>query len=298
MMRRYKVSGVIVLLAFISVFCLSSCKTKTYEIHEVGKTITGADPTASIYQIEAYVYNIYIGLTGRKPTQSEFYAARQALINSQANRVARGSFIRQVVYMDEFYYNLYNLMRKDLMEDADTSEIREEYQDAVARSIDTTYQSAWPKYAEMKKQYEDIINIPNDLKATNIGMTGLYRRGTDNDIYDQINMGSENFVVSCFTFYLGRYPTLEELDQSKKMVDSRQAVLFLQNGANKQDFMNIFFSSPHYKEGVIRRLFKRFLYRDPSAAELERYLVNLAEDKAYQELFVALFSSDEYYRQQ
>lgn len=262
------------------------------------KTITGADPTASIYQIEAYIYNIYIGLTGRKPTTSEFSSARQSLINSQANRVARTNFIRQIVYMDEFYYNLYNLMRKDLLEDADTSEITYEYSVVLGRLADTMYQSAWPRYLEMKKQYEDIMRIPQDLKDTTIGMTGLYRRGTDNDIYDQINMGSENFIVSCFTFYLGRYPTFEELESGKKMVDSRQAVFFLQNGANKQDFLDIFFSSPHYKEGLIRRLFKRFLYREPDAAELERYLVNLAEDQAYQELFVALFSSDEYYRQQ
>jgi hypothetical protein len=298
MKKLLKASTILYLFLSGTAIFLGSCKTKTYEVVEVTKTLTGADPTASIFQIEAYVYNIYIGLTGRKPTQSEFYAARQSLISSQASRVARTSFVRQIVYMDEFYYNLYNLMRKDLLEDTDTSEIRYEYSVALSRLSDTVYQSAWPKYMEMKKQYEDIMNIPGDLKTASIGMSGLYRRGTDNDIYDQINMGSENFVVSCFTFYLGRYPTLEELEQGKKMVDSRQAVLFLQNGANKQDFLNIFFNSPHYKEGVIRRLFKRFLYREPNAAELERYLVNLAEDKAYQELFVALFSSEEYYRQQ
>lgn len=285
-------------LFLIALVFSSGCKTKTWEVVEVKKTITGADPTASIYQIEAYIYNIYIGLTGRKPTASEFSSARQLLINSQASRVARTNFIRQIVYMDEFYYNLYNLMRKDLLEDADTSEITYEYSVVLGRLTDTMYQSGWPRYLEMKKQYEDIMRIPQDLKDTTIGLTGLYRRGTDNDIYDQINMGSENFIVSCFTFYLGRYPTFEELESGKKMVDSRQAVFFLQNGANKQDFLDIFFSSPHYKEGLIRRLFKRFLYREPTASELEKYLVNLAEDQAYQELFVALFSSDEYYRQQ
>jgi len=285
-------------LSLLALFFFSGCKTKTWEVVEVKKTITGADPTASIYQIEAYIYNIYIGLTGRKPTSAEFASARQSLIASQANRVARGSFIRQIVFMDEFYYNLYNLMRKDLLEDADTSEISYEYSVALGRLSDTIYASSWPRYLEIKKQYEDIMRIPQDLKDTTIGMSGLYRRGTDNDLYDQINMGSENFIVSCFTFYLGRYPTFEELESGKKMVDSRQAVFFLQNGANKQDFLDIFFSSPHYKEGLIRRLFKRFLYREPTAPELEKYLVNLAEDQAYQELFVALFSSDEYYRQQ
>lgn len=295
MLRPVPIPAVLMLIVLMS---LSACKTKTWEVVDIKKEITGADPTASIYQIEAYVYNIYIGLTGRKPTQAEFSSARQSLISSQANRVARSAFVRQVVFMDEFYFNLYNLMRKDLLEDADTSEITNEYNMVLGRLADTINSSSWPRLQEMKKQYEDIMQIPADLKTTTIGMTGLYRRGTDNDIYDQINMGSENFVVSCFTFYLGRYPTLEELDNGKKMVDSRQAMLFLQNGANKQDFLNIFFSSSHYKEGVIRRLFRRFLYREPTAAELERYLVNLAEDQAYQELFVALFSSDEYYRQQ
>lgn len=290
--------GKVIFLLFCVFILLAGCKSKSWEVHEIHKDLGGGDPTASIYQIDAYIYNIYIGLTGRKPDSTEYNQAREALIAAQASRIGRTAFIRGIVEKDEFYENLYSLMRKDVLEDADTSTIREEYNVTLSWLADPQFQSSWSLLEEMKKEYEDLMRIPEDLKNSTIGITGLYRRGIDNDIYDQINMGTENFVVSCFTFYLDRYPTQEELEQSKKMVDSHPAFLFLQHGANKQDFLDIFLNSPAYKEGLIRRLFKRFLYREPSAYERDLYLQNLADDKEYKELFVAVFSSEEYYRQQ
>jgi len=277
---------------------ISGCKQKTWEVTDVSKEITGADPTASIFQIEAYIYNIYIGLTGRKPSAAEFEEARKLLISSQADRISRVAFVRTIFTKDEFYYNLYDLMRKDVMEDTDTTTILEEYQEAVQRLSDPGYQSQWARYEELKTEYEQLMQSVSALKAEQMGLTGLYRRGIDNDIYDEINMGSENFVVSNFTFFLGRYPTEQELEEGKKMVDSRSSMLFLQSGNNKNDFLNIFFGSLDYKEGLIRRLFERYLYRAPSSYERDIYIERLGEDHEYKELIVALFSSDEYYRQQ
>jgi hypothetical protein len=277
---------------------VSGCKQKTWEVVDISKEIKGADPTASIFQIEAYIYNIYIGLTGRKPSEVEFQEARKLLIGSQADRISRVAFVRSIFEKEEFYYNLYDLMRKDVMEDTDTVTIREEYEEAVQRLSDPGYQSQWARYEELKKEYEMLMQSVSDLRSDQMGLTGLYRRGVDNDIYDEINMGSENFVVSNFTFFIGRYPTEQELAEGKKMVDSRSAMLFLQSGNNKYDFLNIFFESLDYKEGLIRRLFERYLYREPSAYERDIYIERLGEDKEYKELIVALFSSDEYYRQQ
>lgn len=290
--------GIHHLLFFVLLLCVSGCKQKTWEVVEVSKEIKGADPTASIFQIEAYIYNIYIGLTGRKPSTSEFQEARKLLIGSQADRISRVAFVRSIFDKEEFYFNLYDLMRKDVMEDTDTITIREEYEEAVQRLSDPGYQSQWARYEEIKQEYEMLMQSVPDLKADQMGLTGLYRRGVDNDIYDEINMGSENFVVSNFTFFLGRYPTEQELAEGKKMIDSRSAMLFLQSGNNKHDFLNIFFQSLDYKEGLIRRLFERYLYRAPSAYERDIYIERLGEDKEYKELIVALFSSDEYYRQQ
>jgi hypothetical protein len=45
-------------------------------------------------------------------------------------------------------------------------------------------------------------------------------------------------------------------------------------------------------------LFERYLYRAPSSYERDIYIERLGEDHEYKELIVALFSSDEYYRQQ
>jgi len=292
-----RISGYCKILLGVLLF-LMACKKQTWEITDVHKEIKGSDPTASIYQIEAYIYNLYIALTGRKPDAQEFATARQDLIAAQADRVSRVAFVRTLLDTDEFYDNLYALMRKDILDNIDTMQITREYQEVLDFLAAPQFRPLWPRFEEMKLQYEMLMRSPQDLKNETIGISGLYRRGVHNEVYDEINMGSENFVVSCFTFFLGRYPTEEELEESKKMVDSRNAVLFLQTGSHKQDFLDIFFASQNYKEGLIRRLFSRYLFREPSSYERDIYIERLSDDREYKELLIALFSSDEYYRQQ
>ena len=61
----------------------------------------------------------------------------------------------------------------------------------------------------------------------------------DNYFYDQVNMGSENFVKGSFSDLFRRIPTASELTNAVTMVDNNPAILFMENGDSKGDFILI-----------------------------------------------------------
>jgi hypothetical protein len=140
----------------------------------------------------------------------------------------------------------------------------------------------------------EMQNIPADLASDAINTIELHRRCVNNYFYDQLNMGSLNFVVSVFQNFLYRYPTVNELDEGIKMVDGQSAILFLQAGTTKDDFLNIFFNSDDYFEGQVRNLYLRYLFREPSSAEMSIEATQYKQDKDYIKLQKSILSEDEY----
>ena len=111
---------------------------------------------------------------------------------------------------------------------------------------------------------EDII--PELISGT-ISFNDVHKRCVFNPFYDQINMGTENFVVSMFQNFFYRYPTTSELLTSSDMVNGNQEILFFKIGQSKEDFINYFLESDEYHEGQIRLAFLRFIFREPTNIE-------------------------------
>ena len=107
-------------------------------------------------------------------------------------------------------------------------------------------------------------------------------------------MGSENFVVSTYQNFLFRYPTNAELAAGKNIVDGNTSVVFLKVGKSKYDYIKIFFGTDDYYEGQVRYIFKKYLFREPSSAEIYLYSDIYKSTNDYKELEKAVFSLDEY----
>jgi hypothetical protein len=107
-------------------------------------------------------------------------------------------------------------------------------------------------------------------------------------------MGTENFVVSCFQHFLSRYPTAHELEQSKKMVDGTPAVLFLQSGQSKKEFISIFFSSWDYYEGLVVNLYSRLLYRKPTSVEMGLATQKFQQSMDYEQMQKDILVTNEF----
>ena len=71
-------------------------------------------------------------------------------------------------------------------------------------------------------------------------MDSMHVRLMDNLVYDQINMGTFNFVISAFDNLLYRYPTDAEYEAGYTMVeDNVSTTLMGQSGTNRGDFIRI-----------------------------------------------------------
>src|SRR5439155_24666436 len=126
---------------------------------------------------------------------------------------------------------------------------------------------------------------PNDLKTHQLDISHLHSRCANNYFYDQINMGTDNFVTSCFQHFLNRYPTTYELTQSKNIVDGVvPGILFLQSGQGKPDFLNIFFNSLNYDEGLVTTLYRRFLLRAPASIEMGNATEKFQQTHNYEQI--------------
>ncbi|MDX5325598.1 MAG: hypothetical protein LPK80_04980 [Bacteroidota bacterium] len=284
------------LLSLMIIMVLSMACTKE-EIRVTKVEYTPEDPTLTEAQLIHYVNRIYISLTGRKPDSTELNGALQNLLVDPYNEIVRRSIISAVMQADDHSFYLWTQARNAYLDGVDTAAINDRY-----RYYRNLAQNAPPgpsqeQYEYQAKRLKRVTHVPDGLLNDSIDIIEAHRRIIDNEIYDQINMGTENFVVSAFQNFLFRYPTATELQQGKKMVDGGQAVLFLRSGMGKPGFIDIFFDSNEYFEGQIRTLFKDYLYREPTTPELDDWASRYQMNKDYSAIQTDILASDEYLRQ-
>jgi hypothetical protein len=242
---------------------------------------------------ENYVNRIFITLQGRKATDLEFNEAKQ-LLGEEALILDRIALVSNVFNSDLYYTKLYEDARADYLDGLDTNQIQQDYLVYV-----NLLNSVSPDLKEILEveiaRLEQLLEIETMLKSGDIGTTDLHKRMVDNLYYDEINMGTENFVVATFQNFLFRYPTDDELENSSLMIEGSNGVLFLKAGFSKKDFIDIFFSSQSYFEGQVLTLFRKHLFRDPNTAEMFDKTILYASEKGYQDLQRELLTSDEYF---
>ena len=133
---------------------------------------------------------------------------------------------------------------------------------------DTTYKFQWPYLQYETDRLIAMRNAYADYISNRIELKDLQSRMCNNYIYDQINMGSANFVISTFQHLINRNPTSEEQSSGISMIDGNNSVLFLLSGSSKDDYLNIFTTSSNYFEGQVVFMFLRYLNRTPTTVEM------------------------------
>ena len=271
---------------------LFSCKKDEF-IHIPDNT---APPDTTIAQItiENYVNRCYIGLLGRKADNTEFSLAVGQLSTAKFTISSRQSFVDGITSKTDYSWNLFNLGKSKYLSGLDTADVNETIFLFDILLNDPGYQAIWPYLQTERAKLVLFLDIPGDLIAGNLSVKDMQRRMIYNYAYDQINMGTQNFVVSLFQHFLSRYPTADELSNSEKMVDGIPALVFLGQGKSKDDFLDIFFSSTDYYEGQVREVFNRFLYREPGATEEQSLSNEYRNTSNFKNLLKTVLSSDEY----
>jgi len=282
---------------FLVIFILGAASC----IKEESNLITGnnapKDEAITPLSIDNYINRVYISLLGRKASDSEFIAAQalfQADPAAQANRI---TLLAQVQANPEYKTNLVYRTKLDLLEGVDSATIIRDYQQILAILQDPSKQSLYPAYEVIKLKLEALLEISANYQAGAIHYMEVQRRCIDNMYYDQINMGTENFVVSMFQHFLDRYPSGQELSNGKAMVDGNNSSLFLQTGVGKDEFISIFFNSSAYAEGLVHNVARQYLFRKATQDEVLLLAPNYLQGFHIEAVHAYYLSSDEYFKQ-
>jgi len=241
-----------------------------------------------------FVQKAYIGILGRKPLDSEWEEASDIFEDQGFTPESRREVLNRILQDPTFYDREFELWRAELLNNTDTAQIKTSM-GALQSLINN------PAYASMREQLivelnrlNKLLTCPADLKSGSITISGMQKRCIDNLFYDEINMGSLNFVISTIQHFMLRSPTAYEQQEGVKMVDGFSSVLFLQVGDSKEDYMKIFFESSDYAEGQVLLMFNRFLFRSPSSEEMVYHSGRFKESGDYKMLMGDILQSNEF----
>jgi hypothetical protein len=279
-------------LLLVVVTLLPACKKDEIIIDD---NTAPPDSTISTLIVENYVTKCYISLLGREPNSQEEIDAIATLTNGNMSVASRKLILDEIMDYPEYRtkvleYNSIKLLNGLL----DTAVLQEQIYTYI-------FIQQQPEYAFLYDEIQAIIdnltvlrNTPAAFSNGDFGMQEMHRRLVYNDFYDQINMGSFNFVLSMFNNFLYRDPSADEHESGITMVDGFVAVLFFETANSKEDFIDIFLGSDDYFEGQVRELYARYLFREPTSAEQGYHSVRYKESSNYERLQNDILSTDEF----
>jgi len=255
-----------------------------------------APPDKTIENItkENYINKLYISILGRQATNSEFDTGLLIINKNNLSLANREELVDSVLTDEAYFHNEYRIIRNDVINGVDTSEITLQIsiiEQTIAGTNDQDYINLLSYYLAKLYLMEDIIP---DLTSENINFINVQKRCVFNHFYDDINMGTENFVVSMFQNFFLRYPTTAELETGSDMVDGIQTILFFKIGQTKEDFIDHLLANNEYFEGQIRLTYLRFLFREPTAEEIALIATLYKNDLNFKAMQKRILTTDEY----
>ena len=272
---------------------ISSCE-KEVVVETVTGNVAPDDETIEDIIYSNYVQKLYISLLGRKPKDTELATDIVSLKVSSLSTESRNTLIAKVVAQEEYYDNEYNIMLADLLHNADSAAFQESkyvYEFALTLTV-TPLEIALITNALEK--LEPLIALEGNLKSGSKSIKEAHEILVDNLIYDEINMGAENYVVSLFQNFLLRYPTTVELESGAGVYGGTPGILFNSSAKNKDELILLFFNYAEYYEGQVRINYLRFLYREPTNDEIVLLAVQYQNTGDYKALQSYILSLDEY----
>jgi len=278
-------------LAAICLGVLAGCKKEEVLVLD---NAAPPDSTISTLILENYVNKCYISLLGREPSDLEEAEAVATLTSGNLNAVSKQQMLDVIISRPEYTDKLveYNSIR--LLTTYDTTEIQGQIIIFTIALQDPQNAAFYDFIQEAIDDLNTLLETPADLAAGIIGMQEMHRRLVDNLVYDQINMGSFNFVLSMFNNFLFRDPTVAEQEAGVTMVNDFVAIMMLETGNSKEDFIEIFLSSDDYYEAQVRELFARYLFRAPNSEEQNYHAVRYRDSNDFGRLQKDILSLDEF----
>jgi len=252
------------------------------------------DSTITAIEQSNYITRLHVILLNRKPSQSEIELTLSQLQIDPYDVTLRSAIVANLQAQPEATFVLFQGLCNRYLDGADTAGIRQDRDYYQGRADNANNQSSQTYYQGLADRMSELYMVPFWLGWGTASYDDVQQIIVDNSIYDEINMGTENFCVSLFQNYFLRYPTLVELVEAKTMVNGKAGMLFGINGDSKSDLLDIFFSQNEYRQGVIQGMFQQYLLRNPNLYEANQAMHQLVNGLTFLQLQNQLLSSHDY----
>lgn len=279
---------------------LLSCKKETITTHENLVADGNTPPNyngVSTTQMKIYVNKMYVDLLGMQPSDSVLNEHAVYLKQMGLTLEARDTIIDLILLEDAYYERLFSVLSSKMLESTSRYQIEQEEltYDFVAAQLYASGDTLTAQVAEVIRDQFTFLKESDSLyKVGNITLNEFYAAFCTNAIYDEINMGSLNFAISCFENYFYRAPSGQETTNSVDMIDGQSSPLLGTDGNSKFDFIEIITGSDEFYQGLVIDNFITYLSRNPSSYEMfaESNKIRVTDDLA--ELKKSILRTDEY----
>lgn len=286
---RKKLTHIYICMLFL---IISGCKKE--ETVTVSGNNAPVDNTISELKIENYVNKTFISVLGREPQSIELKYYKQEFLTKGFSVDQRKIFIDDVIDIADYRVHLYGINHSAILQNMDTNEYSQFISIYQILLSDTTYYAFWNIIIFEQNRLKALQQFTDPWLNGTKKISDMHRLMVYNYFYDQINMGSLNYVNTVFQQFLKRNPTQYEQTSGVAMVDGQAAILLGKTGATKEDFNDIIFSSADYYEGAVRELFQRFMFREPTNLELSTLTQKYKSQQNYEDIEKEILTMDEF----
>lgn len=302
----HKVFGYSICLAAISFF--SSCKTEYVDKRYDGNNALdpGSVPTV---KVENYVNRLYIDLLGRVPTFLEMQREVTALKDKKLSTEARVELIVKLQsdttysegdssYQKAYYQRVYDMVKARLCEGFADGEFTRfaglaQFALTIAR-LEGDSIGVFQALEQIARN-ERVVLSKQEYRFGSITLNEMFARMLDNNVYDNINMNTFNFVNASFDDLFYRFPTKQEFDASYQIIETNKiGPLMGKFASNKREYCLLLTSSDEFYEGTIKWVYLNLLNREPSPEETNALFTDFKADGNLQLLQQKLLVTDEY----
>ncbi len=276
------------ILSFVLLLFISSCKKEKELVTFTNNNIPAYEEVPTLL-VENYVNRLFIDLIGREPTDIEMNNEVAALESTDLSSASRNTLVDKLMsstvfiegdssYAQAYSQKYYDDNKSRFLDGM--SEVDVIYQYNVYYGISVQDSAAGNMLAyelnrQVSNQVKDVILSRKQFQLGQINSREMCRRMCRNVMYDDLHMGSFNFINATFDDLFFRFPTEFELDEAFPPIEQvpdenleLSGYLFGQIFSDKAGYLEALTSAEEFSEGMIRWAYLALLSREPSSAEV------------------------------
>lgn len=292
-------------LACIVILALAGCQD----------TVGGQEPIGgqvdSEAELQRYLRRLALDLSGAGPTEDELAEQTAQLAAAGNTAAARGALVDELMQRPAFSARWIEELEGSIF-GGNTVETQYATVCGIIRGTDPACLScaeadpcacSCPAIGLLRDERARLRSSADDL-ASGVATSTIERNYAGAIGYFALAGAPEARVRIVFDDFLARQAEADEVENGRAMIlgslvpGAPAGLLFHRHGASYDDLVDILFDSEVYREAVVRRVFERYLAREPSAAELTYFTSTLdAAEPDARALVRAVVSSREYFAQ-